>query len=232
MRKARLLLAVVWVAMVLALTGCGPRVYNNGTYKGVSQADDHGYAIAEVVVEKDRIVSAKLTEITELGVPKDYAAYPYAPAREANAEMSKRFAGRKDANADTYAGATSSSSKYKEAVAFALEKARKSPEIKTAYFEGTFFGKSKEGPQGYGIAWVAIKADKIVQVRLEDVTSQGELKDWLTYEYAKALEAKHEMEKRFTERNSAMVDAYTGATRSSTSWIEAVADALANAKIR
>lgn len=232
MRKARLFLIIAWAAAVLALTGCGPKIYNNGTYKGVSQADDRGYAIAEVVVEKDRIASVKLTEITELGVLKDYTGYPYAPAREANAEMAKRFAGRKDANADTYAGATSSSSKYKEAVAFALEKARKTPAIKTTYFEGTFFGKSKEGPQGYGIVWVTVKADKIVQVRLEDVTSQGELKDWLTYEYAKVLEAKHEMEKRFTEKNSAMVDAYTGATGSSTAWIEAVADALANAKIR
>ncbi len=232
MSKTRWLLVALCGVLVLTLSGCGPKVYNNGTYKGVSQADDHGFAVAQVVVEKDKIVSVELFEMTELGVLKDYDTYPYEPVKEANREMAKRFVGRKDADVDAFAGATSSSNKYKEAVSFALEKAKKSPDTSRVHFQGTFFGRSPDGPQGYGMAWVSIEDDKIVQVRLEDVTEDGELKDWLTYAYPKALEAKKSMEKRFVQENEASVDTFAGATRSSTAWVQAVTDALNNARIR
>ncbi|MGB4391805.1 MAG: hypothetical protein WBJ77_00995, partial [Bacillota bacterium] len=48
--------------LVMLLSGCGPKVYNNGTYIGVSPADDNGYAVAEVTVKDDKIVDVKLTE--------------------------------------------------------------------------------------------------------------------------------------------------------------------------
>ncbi|HHW18335.1 MAG TPA: FMN-binding protein [Firmicutes bacterium] len=223
---------LVLAVMVTLVSGCGPKLYNDGTYKGISQADDHGYAVAEVTVKGDKITAVKLTEFTQFGVEKDFNTYPYAKSKEANVEMAKRFVGRQDANVDVVTGATNSSQKYKEAVQFALEKAKKTPTMKSTYFEGTFFGRSKADDRGYGVAWVTIKGDKITEVRLDDVTQEGKFKDWATYPYAKALEAKAEMEKRFVEKNGPQVDAYTGATSSSTKWIEAVNDALQNAKLK
>ncbi len=233
----RCLLAVTTVAICLSLAfgaaGCKPKVYNDGTYKGISQADSqHGYAVADVTVQKDKITAVILTEVTELGAVKDYSTYPYAKAKEANTEMAKRFIGRQDANVDAYAGATSSSTKYKEAVTHALEKARKTPAVKSTYFDGTYFGKSAAGERGYGIAFVTVKADVITAVKLDEVTPENTLKDWPTYTYTKALEAKAEMEKRFVQQNKATVDAYAEATSSSTMWIQAVQDALSNAKVR
>jgi uncharacterized protein with FMN-binding domain len=224
---------VLCVVLALVSAGCKPKVFNDGTYKGISEADSqHGYAIADVTIQKDKITAVTLTEITELGVTKDYSTYPYPTAKEANTEMAKRFVGRQDANVDAYSGATSSSQKYKSAVSRALEKARKTPTVNTTYFDGTYFGRSPEGEQGYGIAFVTISGDKITAVKLDDVTKENVLKDWPTYPYTKALEAKAEMEKRFVDANSGTVDAYSGATTSSTQWIQAVQDALKNAKIR
>ena len=229
---------VVWIVLALmlygtAVSGCRPKVYNDGTYNGISQADDKGYAAADVTIQKDRITAVTLKEVTELGVDKDYATYPYAPAKEANVEMAKRFVGKQDTKGvDAYTGATSSSKKYIEAVNFALEKARKTPTIKATYFDGTFYGRSRASDAGYGVAWVTLKGDKITTVKLDEVTEKGVFKDWVTYPYPKALEAKDAMEKRFVEKNGPAADAFSGATTSSTRWMEAVANALANARVR
>ena len=239
MRKKSLIIWVVPVIILVLLvsvttaSGCRPKLYNDGTYKGISQADDKGYAVADVTIQRDRITAVTLKEVTELGVDKDYATYPYAPAKEANVEMAKRFVGKQDTKGvDAYTGATSSSKKYIEAVNFALEKARKTPMVKTTYFDGTFYGRSKSGETGYGVAWVTMKGDKITAVKLDDVTEKGVFKDWVTYPYPKALEAKDAMEKRFVEKGSAAVDVFSGATTSSTHWMEAVSNALTNARVR
>jgi len=231
-RYTRPAIFTLCVLLALSVAACKPKVYNEGTFKGISQGDSHGYAIADVTVQKDKITAVKLTEITELGVDKDYATYPYPKAQEANIEMAKRFVGKSDANVDAYSGATSSSDKYKEAVAHALEKARKQPAVTSTYFDGTYFGRSPAGEQGYGIAFVTIQTDKVTAVKLDEVTKENVLKDWPTYPYPKALEAKAEMEKRFVQQNSATVDTYSGATTSSGQWVQAVQEALKNAKVR
>lgn len=226
--------AVLALCVLLALSaaGCRPKVYNEGTFKGISQADAHGYAVADVTIQKDKITAVKLAETTELGVEKDYATYPYPKAKEANTEMAKRFVGKADANVDAYSGATQSSVKYKEAVAHALEKARKQPAVTSTYFDGTYFGRSPAGERGYGIALVTVKADKVTSVKLDEVTAENKLKDWPTYPYPKALEAKAEMEKRFVQQSSATVDTFSGATQSSAQWVQAVQEGLKNAKVR
>lgn len=220
------------LVFTLLLAACGPKVYNDGTYRAYSSADPNGYALAEVVVQKDKIVSVELWEIDQYGAEKNLDAYDYQPAREANAEMAKRFQGRQDANVDAYAGATKSSRKYKQAVANALEKARQTPAVTSTYFDGVFHGNSPSSEEGYQVAWVTIEGDKITQVTLNEVTSEGQFRDWITYTYTTALEAKDAMEKAFAAKGDAQVDVFAGATKSSTGWIEAVNDAMTKAKIR
>jgi len=185
-----------------------------------------------VTVKSDKITSVDLLEITEKGTERNYSTYPYPKVKEAKEEMARRFVGRKDAKVDAVAGATRSSEKYIEAVRFALEKARKKPIVKTTYFNGTFMGRSRADDQGYGIALVTIKDDKITEVRLKEVTSENEFKDYVTYPWTKVIEAKVELERRFVEKNSAQVDTYAGATHSSIKWIEAVSNALKTARVR
>lgn len=224
--------AALSIVLLLSVSACKPRIYNDGTFTGISQADDHGYATAEVTVQKDKISAVKLTEVTELGLEKDFSTYPYAKAKEAHDTLEKAFVGKSDNKVDAVTGATQSSNKYMEAVGHALEKARKAPAVKTTYFDGKYLGRSKADERGWGVAWVTIQGDKITAVEVEDVTPDQKFKDWATYQYTKALEAKVEMPKRFVAANSATVDAYAGATNSSTKWMEAVADALKAAKVR
>ncbi|HHY35367.1 MAG TPA: FMN-binding protein [Firmicutes bacterium] len=223
------------VLLMMLLSGCKPRVYNDGTYKGISTADIHGYAIAEVTIKKDTIIAVKLSEITEKGEVKDYAAYPYPEAKAANETMSKRFVEKNSADVDTVAKVTNSSQKYIEAVRFALEKARKQPTVATKYFNGTFMGASQKDERGRGVAWVTIENDKIVKVELEDVTPEGKFKFkdvGEAYTYPTVMEARDVMQQRFVEANGPNVDAFSGATESSRKWIDAVSNALANAQIR
>lgn len=214
------------------LSACEPKVYNDGTYRAVSAADDLGYATAEVSVLKDKIVSVTLAEFDGYGVEKTQDSYAHPPAKEAGAEMAERFAGSEDANVDVYAGATKSSRKYKQAVSFALEKAKMTSTVMSTYFDGTFQGSSGQTEDGYQMAWVTIEDDKITSVILNQVTPEGQFRDWLTYPNTTVLEAKDAMEKAFVEKGDPVVDVFAGATKSSTGWIEAVNDALTKAKVR
>lgn len=218
--------------LVMLLSGCGPKVYNNGTYIGVSTADDNGYAVAEVTVKDDKIVDVKLTEFNARAQEKDMETYQWEAAREAFRQLPGRFVGRQDANIETYSGATASSNKYITAVSFALEKARKTPQVTTQYFDGTFMGRSDGDDKGYGIAFVTIEEDQIKSVRLLEVTSEDQFKDYATYPYTTVLEAKEALEKAFVEKNSPEVDTYSGATNSSQKWIQAVSNALQAAKLK
>lgn len=233
--KRRKLVAAAAAAAVFLIAGvsaCGPKTYNDGSYTGISQGGKQGYAIAQVTVRKDKVASVKLTEMTELGLLKDFQTYPWPKAKEARDTLEKAFVGKKDNKVDAVAQATQSSRKYIEAVGHALEKARKTPAVKSTYFDGTYQGSSKGGEQGWGVAWVTVKGDKIIAVEVEDVTPEKKFKDWATYGYTKALEAKVEMPKRFVAANAATVDAYSGATASSAKWMEAVSEALKAAKVR
>lgn len=223
--------AILALTLVVA-TGCSRRVYNDGTFKGISDADRHGYAVAEVTIKGDKITDVKLTEITEMGVVKDYATYPYKQAQAANQEMAKRFVAKNSPDVDIYTGATNSSNKYKQAVSRALERAKVKPTVTGTYFDGTFLGVSKADDHGFGVAWVTLSGGKIVKVELDEVTEKNQFKDWANYPYDKAKQAKVEMAKRFVEKNSADVDVFTGATSSSKKWKEAVANALNLAKFK
>ena len=49
--------------------------YHNGIFIGYSDASDHGYAMAVITMEDDRIVDVILKEFTELSIEKDFASY-------------------------------------------------------------------------------------------------------------------------------------------------------------
>ncbi len=232
MKRNAVCLGLSVILASLVFTGCGPKIYNDGTYKGISVADDKGFAVAEVTVKGDKITEVRLTEFTGLAVERDFAAYEWKPAVEANQKLPERFVSKQDANVEAYTGATLSSEKYMSAVSFALEKAKKKPDIAAAYFDGTFLGKSAAGAQGYGLALVTIEKDKITKVKLMEVTESNELRDFATDSYTPVLQAKEKLEKAFIEKNSPQVDVFTGATISSQRWIEAVANAVAASRVR
>jgi uncharacterized protein with FMN-binding domain len=214
------------------MAGCGPKIYIDGTYKGVSTADDRGYAVAEVTVKNDKITEVRLSEFTVFGAEKDLDTYEFEGAKKANEEISKQLVGRQDAAVSVYTGATISSKKYISAVSFALEKAKKNPDIKSVYFDGTFSGKSSIENGGYGVALVTIENDMITKVRLLEFDDKDERRDYPTYSYTPVLQAKEQLERAFVDKNSAEVEGFTGATISSKRWIEAVSDALNAARVR
>ncbi len=216
----------------MSVTGCGPKIYNDGTYTGVSTSDDKGFAVAEVTVKGDKIEEVKLTEFDALALERDMSSYEWEPARLANRELPARFIGRQDAKIEAYTGATASSNKYICAVSFALEKAKKTPDIATEYFDGTFMGRSAADEMGYGIALVTIEKDQITGVRLLEVTAETSFRDFATYSYTPVLQAKEKLEKAIVEKNSPQVDTFSGATISSQKWIEAASNALKAARLK
>jgi uncharacterized protein with FMN-binding domain len=202
--------------------------YNDGTYIGYSDAtpESRGFAYAEVTIKDDKITEVKLYEVNEYGKLKDYSTYPFKEAKTANEEMAKRFVEKNSADVDDYTGVTNSSKKYKEAVLRALEKASKEKDGKK-YFDGTFLATSDQSAEnGYALAYVTIKDDKITNVVLQEVGKDGKFKDYATYPLKEAKAANEEMAKRFVEKNSADVETVAGVTGSSKSYIEAVKKAL------
>ena len=120
--------------------------YNDGTYTAVSDADHHGYGLATVTISADKITKVDLKEFIETGAEKDFDTYKYKPSVQANQEMAQRIVKANSIHVDDYTKATSSSTKYKQAVARALDKAKTKPAVTTEYFDGVFLGKSGRRP--------------------------------------------------------------------------------------
>lgn len=224
-----------------------PKVYRDGSFQAVSQADRYGYAWVSVTLKDGKIIDVAIREYDGLGVEKLYNVYGlrFPMLEEMHKQMVKRFVEQNTWEVDVFTGATSSSKKIIDAVKFALERA-KSESAATKYFNGTFMGRSDPTNYGWGLAWVTIENDRIVNVLLDEVTPQ--LKDGKPvydeanrqvfvlkssdYPYFPYHEAKQEFAKRIIEKQSYKVDAYTGATVSSNQWAKAVERALESAKTR
>lgn len=202
--------------------------FNEGTYTGYSDATDNGYAWAEVTIRDGNVTKVELMEITEKGNEKDYDTYTYKPSVEAYQEMPERFENADSADVETYTGATDSSEKYKQAVSRALDYARGGVEGK--FYEGTFQGESKRTDYGYAVALVTIKDEKMNNVELKEINTEGEFKDFSNYDYEPTVQANEEMAERFVEANSTDVDLFTGSTQSSIRYKEAVENALRHAR--
>lgn len=204
--------------------------YRDGVFIGYSDASAHGYAMAVITMEDDKLVDVVLKEFTELSVEKDFSSYEYAPSVKAHGELSAMFLSAGGPQVEGVSGATASSARYRQAVERAMKSAEKDAPDRL-YFDGTFQGRSKNDNHGYGIALVTIKDDKIVAVELKEVDEKGEFKDFDTYPHEPSREAYREIPQRFIRENSPNIDTFTGATHSTEKYIEAVTNALYKATI-
>ncbi|GAB6085665.1 FMN-binding protein [Alkaliphilus crotonatoxidans] len=206
--------------------------YSNGTYTGVSDGDEKGYAKATITIEDDKIVNVELTQTNSFGDEKgeDYA---YEAYHEAKVAMAEKFVEANGVEVDSFTGATGSSTQWKQAVERALALAS-TEGMEGKYFDGTFMAASEADDKGRGVALVTIKDDVITEVVLKQTTFADEKEAFKDEDYA--YEAFHEaqtaMAEAFVEANGTDVDSFTGATGSSSQWKEAVENALANAAIQ
>ncbi len=191
----------------------------DGEYIGYSEADENSFVEAVVNIEDGEITSVELSEYTDLYLEKG-EGYPLE-WHEAMDVLPERFVEANSSEVDAVSGATGSSEKAKSAVEMALQKARG-----VEQFDGTFLGRSEESERGnWGVAWVTIEGDEIVDVRLEEATEDEEFKGedypWLEFHHAQELVAD-----AFVLFDSPDVDTYSGATSSTELWREAVQNAL------
>ena len=195
----------------------------DGEYVGFSEADENGFVEAVVNIEEGEITSVDLTEYTDLYLAKG-EDYGWDEFHEAMEVLPERFVEANSSDVDAVSGATGTSEKAMDAVDMALQKAEG-----VEQFDGTFLGRSAESDQGnWGVAWVTVEGDEIVDVRLEEATDEEEFKDE-DYGYDAYHEAQEAMTEWFVEADGPEVDTYSGATGSSERWMEAVENALEKA---
>ncbi len=219
------LLIVMLAAAVIFGLGAGTAAddhLEDGEFIGYSEADENGYVKAAVTLEGGDIISVDLTEYTEKEEAKG-EDYPWDDWHEAMEVLPERFEEANSSDVDIVSGATGTSEKAMEAVEMARQKAEG-----VEQFDGTYLGTSAEDNGGWGVAWVTVEGESIVDVRLEEVTDGDEFKDE-DYGWDHWYEAREAMPEWFVEADSPDVDTFTEATSSSQMWREAVENALEKA---
>lgn len=225
--RLRTVVAVMAFLMVASVVSTAAQ-YKDGVTIGFSDAGRRGYLMAIVTMKDAKIVDVKMTEFDGRATPKgpDYA---WPEFHEAMKVLPQRFVDANSVDIDGFAKATGTYDKAVQAVARAMEKALiAKPAGK--YQDGTFYGKSADDGKGFGVAWVTIKNDKIVNVEVDEALPDGTWKDWATYPWEEAVEGKTIMEQRFVDANGTDVDLITGATHSAEKYIVAVEAALRSAE--
>lgn len=207
-----------------------PGLYFNGIFQGRSKADNHGYGIALVKIQDDKIVNVELKEVNERGELIDFTTYPYEPSKRAFREIPNRFIKKNSWDIDNFTGATHSTEKYKEAVENAMAKAKKQKDLPDL-IDGTYTSTSDADSQGYSRATVTIENNTISDVILREFDELALEKDFSNYEYEPSVKANRELPWAFISSQSARVDAVTGATHSSEHYSQAVERALSKASL-
>ncbi len=245
----RMLAASMMVMMsVMLLAGCGPRTptftYRDGVFTAVSEADAKGYAWVKVFIAADDIMHLDIIEFDGTGLAKDYDVYGgdrFTILKEAHRTLADRIVEADTWEVDAFTGATGTSVKVKDAVRRALDRALADRPGTGTYYDGTFMAISDRTSKGWGIAWVTLKDDRIVEVKLAGTTPQRDaegkvmtdaklnalwaLKDD-SYPHQPYHEAKQAIAQAIVTAQRPEVDAYTGATGSSGQWVQAVRRAL------
>ena len=253
------LTCTVCILMILLIAGCAPPepepapqpqpeeepVEGVSEVEAVSQADERGYAHVTLTMENDTISDVMIVEFDGVGMEKIYEDYhqrwPYL--EDAHNELAQSMVEENTWDVDMVSGATGTSEKVREAASFALQKARgEAPE--TEHFDGTFMGLSDATEKGWGIAWVTLENDEIVDLRLEGTTPAQEDGEEVTdnvgrqvfvikgedYPWEPYHEAKEVIAEDIVETQSTEVDTYTEATGSSQQWMEATERAMEAAR--
>ncbi len=229
----RNLMIVTITALVLLLVGaCGPDEAGDGladgTHEGVSDPDSSGYVSVEVVVQDGSIADASMMEYTGDGQPKDPDTYAYDEWAEAKEELPQRLINDGSPDVDTFAGATSTTEKFRQAARRALgeEDAHESG----PYTDGVHAGISEPGDQGGHVeVEVYVLLGHIVDVEWEEHDGDGNVKDPDEYDYEDWQEAVDELPARVVDEQGTDFDAVSGATGTSEMFRDAVEDALGGA---
>ena len=98
-----------------------------------------------------------------------------------------------------------------------------------AYIDGTYEALSDAGARSIQSSKVFIEDGKIAAVILREFTDLHVEKDWSSYPWPEAGEAARTLGAQFVANQSAEADIVTGATGSSTGWIQATERALIKA---
>ncbi len=214
------------------------------TYSAVSTADQRGYVEIEIDVVNGEVVDARIDEYDGFGFMKDYETYanggelwPYL--EESHEALAEWIVEGDTWDVDTFTEATGTSDKARSAARHAMIKAGLEDPVDTEYFDGTFMGVSSKGErEQFGVAWVTIENDEIVDVVLEEAALDEDDEYAFKDEdyaadtgYTEFHEAQEEMPQWFIEAQGPDVDVYTEATASSELWMEAVENALDAAKV-
>lgn len=235
-------------AVEMALDKAKGQTEFDGRFAAASDRESRGWGIAIVTVEDGDIVEVELEEVTldeQYGFPKDSSLkgedYHYDAFHEAKEELPAQFVEANSPEVDIYSGATSSSSKWQQAVARSLAKA--------GVYERVV-GASEES-RGFTKAEIILDGDEFVDVGINEYTNLGEIKgvdtEYLTEsrieswgnridsdileEYSSHVEMQKELANRISEANSTDIDILTGATSTTNQAVEAVENALADGPI-
>jgi uncharacterized protein with FMN-binding domain len=221
--------------------------YRDGIVEAVSQGNERGYLKITLTLKNNEVVDAAIVEYDGVGVEKIYEDYGvrFPQLEEAHAALAGNMVRENTWDVDVFTGATSTSEKAREAARFALEKASVKA-AGSAYLDGTFMAISDVTERGWGIAWVTVENDRVADVILEGTTPAQ--KDGVAvfdtvgrqvftikpaeYPHAPYHEAKSVIADNIIASQRPQVDTYTGATGSSSQWLQAVERAMAWAKIR
>lgn len=234
-------LALVMVLALGLLAGCGSATYEDGTFVGISD-EGRGYVKVELTMEGDKITAIDVFEFTNLGIQKDYDTYGNATftgdmLKDAHETLVADIIEANGTDVDVVTGATSTSNKVIQAVERAMELALVEAASDNTYFNGKFMGVERDD-RGAVIVLVTIQDDVITEVTMSETSIRDgaeNVKDYETYGNptfsGEMLKDAHEtLAQRFVDANGPEVEAVSGATGTSTKAIEALKDALENAK--
>ncbi len=198
--------------------------FPDGEHVGYSDPGPRGYVSAHVVVQRGTITDVQLREFQGDGSEKTPETYSFEEWAEAAEELPWRVIEEQSTDIDGYAGATSTSDKFVQALRRAL--GEDDALAMGPYEDGSHAGRSDTSARN---GWVEVEVNvllgHIVSVSMEEY-ADGVAKSPETYDYEEWAVALEELPERVLEAQSADIDAVAGATSTSDMFVQAVRRAL------